>query len=58
MTKLEYNQVVQEFLNNGGVIQQIPYAGPRFVEQTFPKRGYVWATGATNARLKDEGIRK
>lgn len=58
MTELEFQTAMKEFLDNGGVIEQVPYNGPRFVEKTFPKRGYLWATGATNARLKDAGIRK
>lgn len=58
MTNAEFELAMKEFLDNGGVVEQVPYSGPRFVEKTFPKRGYVWATGATNARLKDAGIRK
>ena len=58
MTNLEFETAMKEFLDNGGVVEQLPYHGPRFVEKTFPRRGYVWATGATTARLKDEGIAK
>ena len=58
MTNAEFELAMKEFLDNGGQVEQVPYSGPRFVEKTFPRRGYVWATGATNARLKDAGIRK
>lgn len=58
MTELEFQTAMQEFLNNGGAVEQVPYNGPRFTEKTFPRRGYVWATGATKAALKDAGIRK
>lgn len=58
MTNADFDQAMKEFLDNGGVVEQVPYVGPRFVEKTFPRRGYVWATGATKARLKDEGIGK
>ena len=58
MTNIEFDQAMQEFLANGGQIEQVPYVGPRFVEKTFPQRGYVWAKGATKARLKDDGIGK
>ena len=58
MTNIEFDQAMKEFLDNGGVVEQVPYVGPRFVEKTFPRRGYVWATGATRAALKDSGIGK
>ena len=58
MTNAEFELAMKEFLDNGGVVEQVPYSGPRFVEKTFTQRGYIWATGATKARLKDAGIGK
>jgi hypothetical protein len=55
---LEFKAMMAEFLSNGGEIEQLKYHGPRFVEKTFVQKGYVASMGATNARLKDEGIRK
>lgn len=58
MTNAEFELAMKEFTDNGGKVEQLEYHGPRFVEKTFPRRGYLWATGATTARLKDEGIGK
>lgn len=53
-TKKNNNELIQEFLNNGGQITICPPGRVKKLE----RRGYVWKTGATNVRLKDEGIRK
>lgn len=58
MTNLEFELAMKEFKDNGGKVETLAYYGPRFVEKTFPQRGYVWAKGATKASLKDAGIGK
>ena len=58
MTNAEFELAMKEFLDNGGVVEQVAYNGPRFTEKTFPQRGYVWANGASKVALKDAGIRK
>lgn len=58
MTELEFQTALKEFYDNGGQIEQLAYHGPRFVEKTFLKKGYVASMGAQAAGLKDQGIRK
>lgn len=58
MTELEFQTATKEFFANGGVVEKLAYHGPRFVEKTFIQRPYLWATGATRASLKDQGIGK
>lgn len=58
MTNAEFELAMKEFLDNGGVVEQVPYSGPRFVEKTFARKGYIASMGAQAARLKDAGIRK
>lgn len=55
---LEFEAAMKEFLDNGGVVEQLPYYGPKGSDRTFVQKGYVASMGATNARLKDQGIRK
>lgn len=58
MTEIEFQTALKEFYANGGQTTYCDYQGPRFVERTFVKKGYVASMGAQAANLKDQGIRK
>ena len=58
MTELEFQTAMTEFLNKGGVVEQLAYHGPKMSDKTFVQKGYVASMGASKANLKDQGIRK
>lgn len=58
MTNVEFETAIKEFLDNGGVVEQLDYYGPNGSDRTFVQKGYVASMGASRARLKDEGVRK
>jgi hypothetical protein len=58
MTELEFQTAMAEFLNKGGVIEELKYFGPKVSDKTFVQKGYVASLGATKARLKEQGIVK
>jgi hypothetical protein len=48
MTDQEYQQAMQDFLSNGGKVQQIPYHKPG--ASTFISKGAVWSKSFSRAR--------
>ena len=58
MTNAEFELAMKEFLDNGGVVEQLAYHGPKGSDRTFVQKGYVASMGAQHARLKDQGVRK
>ena len=47
MTNQEFEQAVQEFLNNGGKVQTIPYQKPG---ASATSKGAVWSKGFSRSR--------
>jgi len=46
---LEFEQAMNEFLSNGGEVQELDYNGPKFVEKTARAPGYI-----ASIRTKEE----
>lgn len=51
MTEQEFQQAVQEFLDNGGKVQQLPYHGPRGSEVPVNRTGSIWSKGYSKAAV-------
>jgi hypothetical protein len=51
MSEQEFQQAVQEFFDNGGKVEVLPYHGPRWNEVEPSKVGSIWAKGYTKAAV-------